>query len=93
MRTAETNRVPKYGDEVYVPSLHPDGHWTNGIVNSGYAGAPHRDDMLLIAAPGHAKSNIVLAPIADYGKHWCWPEDVKRTAVGAKRANMEDLQG
>jgi hypothetical protein len=77
-------RVPKYGDEVFVPSHHPDGHWTNGIVNSGLpSGTAHKDGNLLIAAPGHAKSNLVRVSIASYGKHWCWPEDVNATPTTA----------
>jgi hypothetical protein len=77
-------RVPKYGDEVFVPSHHPDGHWTNGIVNSGLpSGTAHKDGNLLIAAPGHAKSNLVRVSIASYGKHWCWPEDVNSGETAA----------
>ncbi len=71
-------KQPKYGDEIFVPSYHADGHWTNGIVNSDLPGGN-----LLVAAPGHAKSNLVRVPIDGYLVHWCWPEDVaaKRTGV------------
>lgn len=86
-------RQPKYGDEVYVPSEHPDGHWCNGIVNSGIAGR-HKNDRLLIASPGHAKSNLVTVRIKDYLKHWCYPRDVNAEPSGVpRRTLLEDLQG
>lgn len=86
-------RAPKYGDEVFVPSHHPDGHWCNGIVNSGAAGA-HDGGKLLVAAPGHAKANLVSVSIDAYGKQWCYPEDVGATQSGQpKRASLDDLQG
>lgn len=87
-------KIPSYGDEVFVASEHPDGHWTNGIVNSGLpSGTDHRDGKLLIAAPGHAKSNIVLVEITSYGTYWCWPEDVNAKRSGVKKALLDEVQG
>lgn len=87
-------RTPRYGDEVYVPSHHPDGHWCNGIVNSGLPGGTnHRDGALLIAAPGHAKSNLVSVPVDSYGKYWCWPEDIGKHRVGVEAVDLDALQG
>lgn len=88
-----TIRIPKYGDEVFVPSEHLDGHWTNGIVNSGYKGTPHTDGCLLVAALGHAKSTFVSVPVDGYGEHWCWPEDVGAKKSGTKRSTLADVQG
>ncbi len=86
-------RVPKYGDEVMVPSRHPDGHWTNGIVNSGASGV-HEDGRLLVAAPGHAKSNLVRVRIADYRESWCWPHDVGVQPSGiGNPTRLKDLEG
>lgn len=86
-------RPPKYGDEVYIPSEHPDGHWCNGIVNSGWKDGVHADGELLIAAPGHAKSNLVAVRLEAYGVGWAYPEDVGRKPMGTKRAYLEDVQG
>jgi hypothetical protein len=86
-------REPKYGDEVAVPSQHPDGHWVNGIVNSGHGGQPHRAGQLLIAAPGHRYSNVILVPVDSYGQQWAWPEDKGMTLTGSKRAYIDELEG
>jgi len=90
---SKPSRSPKYGDEVFVPSEHPDGHWTNGIVNSGFRGMPHPGGRLLIAAPGHAKSNMISVPIDGYGRWWRYPQDVGEKPVGAKPTSLDDLQG
>lgn len=86
-------RQPKYGDDVFVPSQHPDGHWCNGVVNSGIAGS-HEEGKLLIASTGHAKANLVSVRITSYMEHWCYPEDLNATPSGApRRALLNDLQG
>lgn len=86
-------RPPNYGDEVYLESMHPDGHWCNGIVNSGYNDTPHANGRLLIAAPGHAKSNLITVSIDSYGEHWLYPEDVGERAGGSKRSLLRELEG
>lgn len=89
-----THKLPKYGDEVMIPSEHPDGHWTNGIVNSGYRGTEHQDGKLLVAALGHAKSNIVIIPLDGYKTAWCWPRDVGVRGSGAgKMVLLDEVQG
>ena len=80
-------RVPKYGDEVFVPSGHEDGSWANGIVNSV------RDGQMLVACTGHRHSNLVLARVAEHGADWCWPEDVGATPSGSKPSPMEEVEG
>lgn len=85
-------RPPVYGDEVMIPSRHPDGHWCNGIVN---AWIPPKHDLsageLLIAAPGHAKSNTVIVEVRGYGKHWRYSTDDEKR--GAKPVALSDLVG
>lgn len=86
--------MPQYGDEVFIPSEHPDGHWTNGIVNSGLPGGrDHARGELLVACPGHRFSNLVVVPLTGYLTSWCWPEDVGARPTGAKAARLEDVQG
>lgn len=86
-------RPPKYGDEIYLPSMHPDGHWCNGIVNSGFQGVAHVNNRLLIAAPGHAKSNLVTVSIDAYGEQWIYPEDIGERPHGSKRSTLREVQG
>lgn len=88
---AAVTRTPKYGDEVYVPAEDGTGEWVNGIVNST---EPERGvPALLIAAPGHAKSNVVLVPLHGYLIDWKWPEDAGRKAVGSKPVALNDVEG
>jgi hypothetical protein len=86
-------RVPTYGDEVIVPSQHPDGHWVNGIVNSGYGGRQRDDGNMLIAAPGHRYSSTLLIPLDSYGEHWLWPEDKGMKPSGVKLARLDEVEG
>jgi hypothetical protein len=85
--------IPRYGDEIMIPSGYPDKHWCNGIVNSGYQHTFHRNGLMLVMAPGHAKSNVILVPEGGYKKDWCWPEDIGVKAGGSKASSLEDVVG
>lgn len=94
MRRREPPCVPRYGDAIMIPSEHPDGHWCNGIVNSGLpGGANHSGGRMLVAAPGHAKSNLVLIPVNGYRVHWCYPSDVGAKGSAAKAQALSDVEG
>lgn len=82
-------RKPQFGDEVFIPSEHDDGHWVNGIVNSG----EKPDGNMIVVATGHRYSNLVLVPVAPYLTAWCWPEDIDIRPKGARVSTLEDVQG
>lgn len=93
-RQMQRQQTPRYGDEIMIPSEHPDGHWCNGIVNSGLpSGRDHDDGKMLVVATDHAKSNLVLIPVNGYRKDWCWPADVGVMPSGVKVAALSDIEG
>ncbi len=83
-----TNREPQIGDEIFVPSEHDDGHWTNGIIN-----AIERNGILLVACPGHRYSNLVLVQSDKYLAAWCWPDDVGKVGTGTKPSTLDEVTG
>lgn len=92
--SADADRPPQYGDEVWIPSEHPDGSWVNGIVNSGYGSRSHPEGRLLVAAPGHAKSSTVAVRLDAYRVQWAWPRDLGRAPNADGRAVLlAELEG
>lgn len=78
---------PNTGDEIFIPTEHPDGHWCNGIVNG------MTPKYFLVAAPDHAKATLVAVTRRGYMVDWCWPADVGKKGVGAKPVSLEEIEG